>query len=167
MAPSSVYRALNRHRHWAAGSSVSGSWSSVWEQRLGGASWRSIVPPGLDSSANEARPGKGPSHALPGPYRSRRAPGELVGFDCFYIGRLKIGKFEIGKFEIGKFKGVGKVWRVTACDTASSFRLGPGFPGQSESRDLSRVPARGSCRSRASGLASPTRSERHWKRVQG
>ncbi len=37
VASSTVYRALNRHRHWAAGSSVSGSWSSVWEQRLGGA----------------------------------------------------------------------------------------------------------------------------------
>ena len=41
-------------------------------------------------------------------------PGELVGFDCFYIGRLK---------------GVGKVWQVTACDTASSFTWAQVFLG--------------------------------------
>ena len=37
-----------------------------------------------------------------------KEPGELVCFDCFYIGKLK---------------GVGKVWQITACDAASSYGL--------------------------------------------
>jgi transposase InsO family protein len=35
-------------------------------------------------------------------------PGELVCLDTFYIGKLK---------------GVGKVWQITACDTASSYAV--------------------------------------------
>jgi transposase InsO family protein len=41
-------------------------------------------------------------------------PGELVCFDCFYIGKLK---------------GVGKVWQITACDAASSFAWARVFVG--------------------------------------
>ncbi len=41
-------------------------------------------------------------------------PGELVCLDCFYIGRPK---------------GVGKVWQITACDTASSYGLAMIFLG--------------------------------------
>lgn len=43
-----------------------------------------------------------------------KEPGELVCFDCFYIGKLK---------------GVGKVWQITACDAASSFALAEVFVG--------------------------------------
>jgi transposase InsO family protein len=35
-------------------------------------------------------------------------PGDLVCLDTFYIGKLK---------------GVGKVWQITACDTASSYAI--------------------------------------------
>ena len=41
-------------------------------------------------------------------------PGELVCFDCFYVGNLK---------------GVGKVWQVTACDAASSYGWATVFVG--------------------------------------
>jgi transposase InsO family protein len=41
-------------------------------------------------------------------------PGELVCFDCFYIGKLK---------------GVGKVWQITACDAASSYAWARIFTG--------------------------------------
>jgi transposase InsO family protein len=41
-------------------------------------------------------------------------PGELVCFDCFYVGNLK---------------GVGKVWQITACDAASSYGLAKIFVG--------------------------------------
>ena len=43
-----------------------------------------------------------------------KEPGELVCFDCFFIGRLK---------------GVGKVWQITACDAASSYGLAMLFLG--------------------------------------
>ena len=43
-----------------------------------------------------------------------KEPGELVCFDCFYVGKLK---------------GVGKVWQITACDAASSFALAQVFVG--------------------------------------
>jgi transposase InsO family protein len=35
-------------------------------------------------------------------------PGELVCLDCFYIGKLKC---------------VGKVWKITACDAATSYAM--------------------------------------------
>jgi hypothetical protein len=41
-------------------------------------------------------------------------PGDLVCFDCFYVGKLK---------------GVGKVWQITACDAASSFAWARVFIG--------------------------------------
>jgi transposase InsO family protein len=41
-------------------------------------------------------------------------PGDLVCFDCFYVGKLK---------------GVGKVWQITACDAASSFAWARVFLG--------------------------------------
>jgi transposase InsO family protein len=41
--------------------------------------------------------------------------GDPVGFDCFYIGKLK---------------GVGRVWQITACDLASSYALARVFVGE-------------------------------------
>jgi transposase InsO family protein len=41
------------------------------------------------------------------PHVDSRRPGELVGIDCFFVGRLHGTK--------------GPVWQITACDTYSSF----------------------------------------------
>jgi len=45
-------------------------------------------------------------------------PGDLVCLDTFYIGKLK---------------GVGKVWQITACDTASSFAVAKILPANNAS----------------------------------
>lgn len=54
-------------------------------------------------------------------------PGELVCLDTFYIGKLK---------------GVGPVWRLTACDAACSYgvaRLLPGLSAEAAARFLRQV----------------------------
>ena len=109
---------------WAPGSSVSGSWSSVLEQHLGAASWSSILEQHLGAASwssileqhSAARAGllsertkRNLEKARATPSRAHieaDEPGELVGFECFYIGKLKIGKLKIGKL-----KGVGKSGR--------------------------------------------------------
>ncbi len=91
---------------WAPGSSVSGSWSSVLEQHLGAASWSSILEQHSAARAGllSERTKRNPEKARATPSRAHieaDEPGELVGFECFYIGKLKIGKL----------KGVGKSGR--------------------------------------------------------
>ncbi len=48
----------------------------------------------------------------PGPERhiDVSRPGELVGIDCFFVGRLRGTE--------------GSIWQLTAIDVASSYRLG-------------------------------------------
>lgn len=48
-----------------------------------------------------------PREPEPEPHVDSRRPGELVGIDCFFVGRLHGTK--------------GPVWQITACDTYSSF----------------------------------------------
>ena len=48
-----------------------------------------------------------PREAEPEPHVDSERPGELVGIDCFFVGRLHGTK--------------GPVWQITACDTYSSF----------------------------------------------
>ncbi len=91
---------------WAPGSSVSGSWSSVLEQHLGAASWSSILEQHSAARAGllSERTKRNLEKARATPSRAHieaDEPGELVGFECFYIGKLKIGKL----------KGVGKSGR--------------------------------------------------------
>ena len=54
-------------------------------------------------------------------------PGELVCLDTFYIGKLK---------------GVGKVWQITACDTATSYGMAwllPAFTAAATAQFLARI----------------------------
>jgi transposase InsO family protein len=51
-----------------------------------------------------------PREPQPEPHIELERPGELVGFDCFYVGRLKGTK--------------GAVWQLTAIDCYSSFAWG-------------------------------------------
>jgi transposase InsO family protein len=48
-----------------------------------------------------------PREPEPEPHVDSKRPGELVGLDCFFVGRLHGTK--------------GAVWQLTACDTYSSF----------------------------------------------
>jgi transposase len=48
-----------------------------------------------------------PREAQPPPHVQTSRPGELVGIDCFFVGRLHGAK--------------GPVWQITACDTYSSY----------------------------------------------
>ncbi len=101
VAPSTVYRALKRHR------------LGTRSQRFGILEQHSAARAGLLTERTKRTLEK----ARPTPSRAHieaDEPGELVGFDCFYIGKLK---------------GVGKVWQITACDTASSYTWAKIFLG--------------------------------------
>jgi transposase InsO family protein len=52
-------------------------------------------------------PHEPPREPEPEPHVDSSHPGELVGFDCFFVGRLRGTK--------------GAVWQLTACDTYSSY----------------------------------------------
>jgi transposase InsO family protein len=101
VAPSTVYRALKRRK------------LGTRKQRFGVLEQHSAAKAGLLTERTRRTLEK----ARPTPSRAHieaDVPGELVGFDCFYIGKLK---------------GVGKVWQITACDTASSFAWAKIFLG--------------------------------------
>ena len=101
VAPSTVYRALRRHG------------LGTRDQRFGLVERHSASRAGLLTE----RTRKELEKARPTPSRRHveaTDPGELVCFDCFYIGKLK---------------GVGKVWQITACDAASSYALAMVFLG--------------------------------------
>ncbi len=101
VAPSTVYRALKRHR------------LGTRTRRFGILELHSATKAGLLTERTKRTLEK----ARPMPSRAHieaEEPGELVGFDCFYIGRLK---------------GVGKVWQITACDTVSSYTWAKIFLG--------------------------------------
>ncbi len=93
--------ALNRHRLGTRKQRF-----GVLEQRLGAASWSSILEQHSAARAGllSERTKRNLEKARPTPSRAHieaDEPGELVGFECFYIGKLKIGKL----------KGVGKSGR--------------------------------------------------------
>jgi IS30 family transposase len=101
VAPSTAYRALKRHR------------LGTRTQRFGILELHSAAKAGLLTERTKRTLEK----VRPTPSRAHieaDEPGELVGFDCFYIGKLK---------------GVGKVWQITACDTASSYTWAKIFLG--------------------------------------
>jgi transposase InsO family protein len=101
VAPSTVYRCLRRHG------------LGTRTQRFGVLEQHSLQAAGLLTERTRrqlerVRPTASRRHV------EARIPGQLVCFDCFYIGQLK---------------GVGKVWQVTACDAASSYGLATVFVG--------------------------------------
>ena len=101
VASSTVYRALKRRK------------LGTRQQRFGVLEQHSAARAGLLTE----RTRRALEKARPTPSRAHieaDTPGELVGIDCFFIGRLK---------------GVGKIWQITACDTASSFTWAKIFLG--------------------------------------
>jgi len=108
--------------------------------------WRVLRRHGLSTRAKRLAlvagyraPYEPPREPEPEPRVESSRPGELVGFDSFFVGRLHGTK--------------GAVWQLTACDTYSSFgwaelvRCPSGQPSQAHTsrfaervaRDLSRV----------------------------
>ncbi len=101
VAPSTVYRCLRRQG------------LGTRQQRFGllerhSASRAGMLTERTRRALEKARPTPSRRHV------HARSPGQLVCFDCFFIGRLK---------------GVGKVWQITACDAASSYGLAMLFLG--------------------------------------
>ncbi len=101
VAASTVYRALRRHG------------LRTRQQRFGllerhSASRAGLLTERTRRALEKARPTPSRRHV------HARLPGQLVCFDCFFIGRLK---------------GVGKIWQITACDAASSYALAMIFRG--------------------------------------
>ncbi len=79
--------------------------------------WRCLKRHGLGTRAKRlslvagyAAPYEPPREPDPVRHVEAERPGELVGFDCFYVGRLSGTK--------------GAVWQLTAIDVASSFAWG-------------------------------------------
>jgi transposase InsO family protein len=101
VAPSTVHRALRRH---GLGTRM---------KRFGVLERHSARSAGLLTERTRKELAK----ARPTPTQRHveaKHPGELVCFDCFYVGKLK---------------GVGKVWQITACDAAASFAWARVFVG--------------------------------------
>lgn len=76
--------------------------------------YKTLVRHGLNTRAKRLAlvagyraPFEPPRDPEPEPHIDTTRPGELVGIDCFYVGRLHGTK--------------GPVWQITACDTYSSF----------------------------------------------
>ncbi len=103
--------------------------------------WRVLRRHGLSTRekrlalvAGYRAPYEPPREAGPEPRVESSRPGELVGFDSFFVGRLHDTK--------------GAVWQLTACDTYSSFgwaklvRCPSGQPSQAETSRFAREVAR-------------------------
>lgn len=76
--------------------------------------YKTLVRHGLNTRAKRLAlvagyraPFEPPRDEQPEPHIDTERPGELVGIDCFFVGRLHGAK--------------GPVWQITACDTYSSF----------------------------------------------
>src|SRR5215211_1106234 len=76
--------------------------------------WRCLARHGLNTRAKRLAlaagyraPYEPPREPEPEPHLESSRPGELVGIDCFFVGRLHGSK--------------GPVWQITAIDTYSSF----------------------------------------------
>jgi transposase InsO family protein len=76
--------------------------------------WRVLRRHGLSTRAKRLAliagyraPYEPPREPEPEPHVESQRPGELVGIDCFFVGRLRGSK--------------GPIWQLTACDTHSSF----------------------------------------------
>jgi transposase len=110
VAATTVYRALRRH-----GLGTRRERFGVLERQ--GAATAGLLTERTRRALEQARPTPSSRHI------EAQEVAELVGFDCFYIGHLK---------------GVGRVWQITACDTASSYVLAQVFVGDPSARVAAR-----------------------------
>ena len=99
--------------------------------------YKTLVRHGLNTRARRLAliaghraPFEPPRETLPEPHIDTSAPGELVGIDCFFVGRLK--------------DSPGPVWQITAIDTYSSYAwadlvtTGPAGPSVEQTSQLAR-----------------------------
>ena len=123
--------------------------------------YKTLVRHGLNTRAKRLAlvagyraPYEPPREPAPEPHIESSRPGELVGIDCFFVGRLHGAK--------------GPVWQITAIDT---YRVSPG-PIWSSARP--RADRRADLRARPTGrrraptgrLAAGTRAHRQRQRVR-
>lgn len=115
--------------------------------------WKVLCRHGLNTRAKRyalvagyAAPYEPPRDRGPEQHIDVQRPGELVGIDCFYVGRLHDTR--------------GSIWQLTAIDIASSFgwaelvvcKPAPaGNPGHPTARQTSRLARRVACELRAAG----------------
>ncbi len=104
--------------------------------------YKTLVRHGLNTRAKRLAlvagyraPHEPPRDAAPEPHIDSARPGELVGIDCFFVGRLHGAR--------------GPVWQITAIDTYSSFAWA----------DLVVTPAAGPTAQQTSALARRVASE--------
>jgi transposase InsO family protein len=110
IAASTVYRALRRH-----GLGTRSERFGVLERHS--AQQSGLLTERTRRALEKARPTPSTRHV------EADRPGDLVGLDCFYIGKLK---------------GVGRVWQITACDLASAFAIARVFVGDPSARGAAR-----------------------------
>jgi len=128
--------------------------SELRQQRWGGISvshngvWRCLRRHGLNTRAKRlslvagyAAPYQPPREPQPERHVEAERPGELVGIDCFFVGRLAGTR--------------GAVWQLTAVDVASSFAWAElvSCPRQPDRR--TNVEARPTARGRAAAAGWP------------
>ena len=124
--------------------------------------WRVLRRHGLSTRAKRLAlvagyrcPYEPPREPWPEPHVDSDHSGELVGIDCFFVGRLHGSK--------------GPIWQLTACDTCSSFAWGgagqlPGVRAHGGPDDGAGAPGRG--RAWPRGLALRAGAHRQRQRVR-
>ena len=126
--------------------------------------WKVLCRHGLNTRAKRSRARRRlrrlPTSrlAIPRPERhiDVERPGELVGIDCFYVGRLRGTE--------------GAIWQLTAIDICLLLRLGRagGLPsGNPTAKQTSKLAQRVAARPQGSRLAPGARALRQRQRVQG
>jgi transposase InsO family protein len=101
LGPKRIAGELRRHKWGAIVVSPNGVWKVLCRHGLNTRAKR------LGLVAGYAAPYEPPRDPGPERHIDVSRPGELVGIDCFYVGRLRGTE--------------GKVWQLTAIDVASSF----------------------------------------------
>ena len=101
LGPKRIAGELRRHKWGAIVVSPNGVWKVLCRHGLNTRAKR------LGLIAGYAAPYEPPRDPGPERHIDVSRPGELVGIDCFYVGRLRGTE--------------GKVWQLTAIDVASSF----------------------------------------------
>jgi transposase InsO family protein len=128
LGPRRVASELRREKWGGIVVSANGVWRCLRRHGLNTRSKR------LSLVAGYRAPYEPPREAEPEPHIEVERPGELVGFDCFYVGRLRGTE--------------GAVWQLTAIDVCSSFSWAElvvcreGNPTAKQSSSLARRVAR-------------------------
>ena len=101
LGPKRIASELGREKWGAIAVSPNGVYKTLRRHGLGTRAKR------LSLVAGYRAPFEPPREPVPEPHVDTNRPGELVGLDCFFVGRLHGAK--------------GPVWQITAIDTYSSY----------------------------------------------